>query len=93
MTTRTLSASLYNQQLEINRISVNDDWQESLHALAVYARNISSFRGPYIGHVRIAQKNERNFSEEQLAQANAAPTLLAMGGLEVCPYQICFHST
>ncbi|XXQ36119.1 Calponin-homology (CH) domain-containing protein [Plasmodiophora brassicae] len=55
---------------------------DSVFSLAAVARNVPGFDGPYLGTARLAQKNERQFSDQQMAKASAAPTLLGMGGYE-----------
>lgn len=40
---------------------------DGIHAIGRAAQKVSTFSGPYIG-VKLADKNERNFSEAQLRQ-------------------------
>ncbi|GLE05473.1 hypothetical protein PINS_up014496 [Pythium insidiosum] len=52
-----------------------------LHALGrAVQKNYPSFNGPTLG-VKEAAKNERQFTEEQIAQARNAPSLLSLGSM------------
>ncbi|KAJ0392956.1 hypothetical protein P43SY_011293 [Pythium insidiosum] len=52
-----------------------------LHALGrAVQKNYPSFSGPTLG-VKEAAKNERQFTEEQIAQARNAPSLLSLGSM------------
>ena len=44
----------------------------NLHSLGRVAQTLEGFRGPHLG-ARLASKNERHFSEAQLAEARAMP--------------------
>jgi len=46
--------------------------------LGGYSQKVSGFRGPYIG-VKISEKHEVNFTEEQLAESKKAVPLFQSG--------------
>jgi len=54
---------------------------DNIFSLSAASRNVSSFKGPYIG-VKYADKNERNFSEEVLAKSKTAVPLWSQGDKE-----------
>jgi hypothetical protein len=54
---------------------------DNIFALSAASRNISSFKGPYIG-VKYAEKNERNFSDEVLAKSKSAVPMWNQGDKE-----------
>jgi hypothetical protein len=53
----------------------------NIFALSAASRNIDSFEGPYIG-VTYAQKNQRNFTQEQLNKTKSAVPIWNKGDVE-----------
>jgi len=53
----------------------------NIFALSAASRNIDSFGGPYIG-VSYAQKNQRNFTQEQLNKSKSAVPIWNQGDKE-----------
>lgn len=48
---------------------------DGIHAVGRASQRLSTFSGPYLG-VKLSEKNERNFTEEQLRQGETmVPTL------------------
>jgi len=52
------------------------------YSFSSFARQHSNFRGPFIG-VKMADKNERNFTEEQMNAGRSMPTAQTMGSFGV----------
>lgn len=51
---------------------------DGIHAVGRASQKCSTFSGPYIG-VKLADKNERNFTEEQLRQGESMMPTLSHG--------------
>lgn len=51
---------------------------DGIHAVGRASQKISSFKGPYIG-AKLADKSERNFTDEQLRQGEAIVPILSTG--------------
>lgn len=51
---------------------------DGIHAVGRASQKVKGFSGPYIG-VKVADKNERNFTEEQLRQSESIVPVLSTG--------------
>eukprot|EP00004_Rigifila_ramosa_P002938 TRINITY_DN1301_c0_g1_i3.p2 TRINITY_DN1301_c0_g1~~TRINITY_DN1301_c0_g1_i3.p2 ORF type:complete len:186 (-),score=43.31 TRINITY_DN1301_c0_g1_i3:24-581(-) len=50
----------------------------TIHSLGAHARRLPNYTGPTLG-AKLAERNERHFTEEQLMQARTAATRIAQG--------------